>query len=101
MVALPFGAIFSGIGSSILRSWGGWLENVCDEKSEGREKITKFEWAQLGATTARVTIMSLGIYLPLNALGFDSAALAAAGSAVVLDFILKALKTKKMVIVEK
>lgn len=100
MLAIPIKAILVGVGASVLRSWGGWLENVCDEKSEGGTDITKFEWAQLGATTTRVTIMSLCAYFPLNALGFDSAALAAAGSAVILDFILKAIKKQKKIVIE-
>ena len=97
---IPFGAIFSGLGASLLRSWGGWLENACDKKSEGGEKITKFELAKLGATTTRVTIMTLCAYFPLSALGMDGAALAAAGSAVVLDFILKAIKKQKKIVIE-
>ena len=97
---IPFGAVFAGLGASLLRSWGGWLENAADEKSDGGEKITKFELAKLGSTTVRVTIMTVCAYFPLSALGFDGAALAAAGSSIVLDFILKALKTKKMVIEE-
>ena len=100
MLTIPFGAIFAGLGASLLRSWGGWLENSISKKSDGGEEITKFELAKLGETTARVSILTLCAYFPLNALGLDGAALAAAGSAVVLDFILKAVKTKKMIIEE-
>ena len=92
--------ILIGLVASLLRSGAGWWENAAHEKSHGGEKITKFELAKLGETTARVTILTLSVYLPLNAFGLDGAGLAAAGSAVALDFLLRALKTKKMVIEE-
>ena len=76
--ALP---IFS---AAVLRSLGGWLENAMKDG-----KIELFEWGQLGATIFRVGVMSLGgIY------GLDLTPIAAAGSALVLDFILKALRSK-------
>ena len=65
------------------------------------QKLKRDAEAKLGETTVRVTIISLCAYFPLNALGFDSAALAAAGSAVVLDFILKAIKKQKKIVIEE
>ncbi len=93
--------ILIGLGASLLRSWGGWWENSFDAKSDGGKEITKFELAQLGATTVRVTIMTVAVYFPLDALGMDGAALAAAGSALVLDFILKAIKKQKKIVIEE
>ena len=100
LAVLPWKAIFVSAIAAVIRNGAGWLENVCDAKSEGGEKITKYELAQLGATTIRVGLLSLAAYFPLNALGIEAAEFAAAGSAIVLDFLLKALKTKKMVIEE-
>ena len=92
--------ILIGLGASLLRSWGGWWENSFDAKSDGGKKITDWEWAKLGATTVRVTILTVCTYLPLNALGIEGAGLAAAGSALVLDFILKAIKKQKKIVIE-
>ncbi len=93
--------ILIGLGASLLRSWGGWLENAISKKSDGGENVTKFELAKLGETTARVTILTVCAYLPLNAIGLDGAGLAAAGSAIVLDFILNAIKKQKKIVIEE
>lgn len=73
------------IGAGILRSVAGWAENALEDG-----KITKYEVAQLFSTIVRIGIIGLG-----TAYGLGLEPLAATGSAVVLDFVLKALKAKK------
>jgi hypothetical protein len=68
----------------VFRSVAGWLENALEDGS-----ISVFEWGELGATIFRVGVISLGLYF-----GLDFGAFAAAGSSIVLDFILKALQKK-------
>jgi hypothetical protein len=78
------------IGVPAARSVVGWLENAFDDG-----KISEFEWGQLGATILRVGIIGLGTYFGLNGFGIDVDALGAAGSAVVVDFILASMKKTK------
>ena len=73
----------------VLRSVGGWLENALDDG-----KISMIEWAQLGSTVLRIGIMGIATLLGLNGLGIDINAIGAASSAVVMDFILSAIKSK-------
>jgi len=75
------------VGIPIGRSVLGWAENALEDK-----KITKFEWAQLGATVVRVGGMAVAGYLGLDALGIDYAGIISGASAFVLDFILSKLK---------
>lgn len=82
--------IASIIGFPILRSAAGWLENALKDN-----KITSFEWKQLGETVLRVGLIGVGTYLGLNEAGIDISALGAGASSVVLDFILSAIKKKK------
>jgi hypothetical protein len=73
----------------VLRSVGGWLENALEDG-----KISMIEWAQLGSTVLRVGIMGIATLLGCNGLGIDINAIGAAGSAVIMDFILNAIKKK-------
>jgi len=77
------------IGFPVLRSVGGWIENSLKDKV-----IDKFEWARLGETIVRVGIVAAGTYYGLGGLGVDISAVAAGAGAVVLDFILAAIKKK-------
>jgi small-conductance mechanosensitive channel len=73
----------------VLRSVGGWLENALEDN-----KIDMIEWRQLGSTVLRVGIMGIATFFGLNGLGIDISGIAAGGSAIVLDFILNAIKKK-------
>lgn len=70
------------VGIPVLRSIGGWIENAFEDGV-----ISKLEWTQLFGTVLRVGMIGTGLWL-----GFDMSALAASGSAIVADFLLKALK---------
>lgn len=70
------------IGLPVLRSVAGWLENALEDG-----EISPFEWGELGATVFRMGAIGAGIYF-----GFDVSAFAAAGAALLSDFILKAVK---------
>ena len=74
--------ILMGVSTSVIRSIGGWLENALEDG-----KIDNYEWGSLGATVFRVTLITVGV-----SLGFNLEPLAAAGTALVADFIVKALK---------
>jgi len=78
------------IGFPVLRSVAGWAENALKDN-----KITSFEWKQLGSTVMRVGFIGVATYFGLNNAGLDVSALGAGASAVVLDFILSAIKKKK------
>jgi hypothetical protein len=78
------------IGIPILRNVGGWLEASLKDG-----EICSYEWAQLGETVLRVGIIGAGTYFGLNGMGIDVSALGASASAVVMDFILSAIKKKK------
>ena len=99
--AIPWKTVLVSLGAALGRSFFGWWENAQDEKSRGGKTITKFEKAQLAATAIRITILTFAVYFPLNSLGLNGAELAAAGSAIVLDFILKAMKKPKKMIIEE
>jgi len=71
-------------GAGILRNIAGWLENAMADN-----QITAYEWGSLGATVFRVGVIGIGA-----AYGLGLEPVAAAGSAVVLDFILHAFKKK-------
>ena len=75
----------AGVGAAVLRNAAGWLENSMEDG-----KITPFELGQLGATVFRVTVITFAGYYGL---GLD--AIASAGSAVILDMIIKAFKKKE------
>ena len=75
----------TAIGAGLLRNIAGWLE-----KSMEDGVIDKYEWGKLGATVFRVTVIGLGA-----AYGLGLEPVAAAGSAVVLDFIIKAIAKKE------
>ena len=68
-----------------LRSIAGWAENSFKDG-----KIDAIEWTQLGATVLRVGAMTLAI-----SLGMESGLVQSASIAVVLDYILLAIKKKK------
>ncbi len=78
------------IASGAFRTITGYLENVFKDG-----KITKYELGLGAATLFRVGVVTVGFYLPLSALGLDTAAMASGGSALVLDFILAKFKIKK------
>lgn len=77
------------VGFPVLRSAAGWAENALKDN-----KITSFEWAQLGQTVLRVGIIGAGTYFGLNGAGIDISAIGAGASSVVVDFILNAIKNK-------
>ena len=64
------------------RSIGGWLENALEDG-----EISKFEWTELGATMVRVGLIGCGLFW-----GLDLEPLAAGATAVLSDFVLKAIK---------
>lgn len=69
------------IVAAILRNLVGWWEKATKDK-----KITKYEWAELGVTTARVALLAVSAQY---ALGLDQ--FASVGSAVILDYVRSAL----------
>jgi hypothetical protein len=75
----------TGVGAALGRNLLGWVENAAKDG-----KIDNYEWSQLAATVVRVTTITVGINL-----GFGLDGLASAGSAIVADFVLAALKKKK------
>ena len=75
------------IGVPVIRSIAGWLENSLEDGL-----ISSFEWAQLGGTIIRIGVIGLAGYFGLNGVGVEISALGASASAVVIDFILKAIK---------
>ena len=78
------------VSTGAFRTITGYLENVAKDG-----KITKYELGLGAATLFRVGVMTVAFYLPFGALGLDAAAMAAGGSALVLDFILQRFKIKK------
>lgn len=68
----------------IVRNGAGWLENAWEDG-----QISPYEWGQLGSTIFRIVVLGVATGYGLN---LDP--LASAGSGIVLDFILKALKAK-------
>ena len=78
------------VTSGAFRTITGYLENVFRDG-----KITKYELGLGAATLFRVGVITVGFYLPLSSFGFDAAAIASGGSALVLDFILSKFKIKK------
>ena len=82
--------ILTLIGFPVLRSAAGWAENALKDN-----KITNFEWKQLGQTVLRVGIIGAGTYFGLNGAGINISAVGAGASSIILDFILSAIKKKK------
>lgn len=78
------------IGFPVLRSVVGWAENALKDNH-----ISTFEWKQLGETVLRVGFIGVAAFFGLNNLGLDVNAIGAGAGAVVLDFILSAIKKKK------
>ena len=78
------------VGIPIVRGVAGWAENALKDGV-----ITKFELAKLGETVVRVGGISAAAYFGLNGMGIDVSAFASGAGAVVLDFILMAIKKKK------
>jgi len=68
----------------------GWLENAFEDG-----EISAIEWSQLGATLLRVGMIGAGTYFGLNGMGIDIDALGASASAVLMDFIISAMKKSK------
>jgi len=75
------------IAFPILRSVSGWLENALKDN-----KISAFEWSQLGSTVLRVGLIGVGTYFGLNEMGVDVTALGAGASSILIDLILKSIK---------
>lgn len=86
LAELPWAEIGAALATGAIRSVAGWIENAWADK-----KISPFEWAQLGETMTRVSLLTIATYLPLEALGVDGAILASAGSAFVLDWLIRKL----------
>lgn len=78
------------IGIPALRSIAGWLENSLEDG-----EVSTLEWQQLGATVLRVGTIGAATFFGLEGLGFDVSALGASASALVMDFILSAMKKSK------
>lgn len=94
--AIPWQTILIALGAAFLRSFFGWLENAMQDKH-----ISNFEKAELGATMVRVLVMTLAIYFPMQSFGINAAELASAGSALVLDFILRKIEKQKKIVIEE
>jgi len=75
------------VGAPILRAVIGWAENSFKDG-----KIDLFEWKQLAETVLRLGMIGIAGYFGLNGLGIDISALGAAGSAIILDFLFRAIK---------
>ncbi len=76
--------LITAVGAALLRNVAGWIENAMEDGS-----ISSYEWGELGATIARVGLITGGLYF-----GFDLAPIAAAAGGIIGDFILKAMKFK-------
>jgi len=87
---MDFVTIGTLVGVPVLRSAFGYLENALEDG-----KMSAFEWQQLASTVLRVGMIGFGSFFGLAQLGFDVSAMGAAGSAIVLDFILSAVKKSK------
>ena len=87
---MPWKEILTIVGIPALRSVAGWLENSLKDGV-----ISPFEWAKLGETVVRVGVIGFGLYFGLEQLlGIDITALGASAGAIVLDFVLAAIKKK-------
>ena len=75
------------VGAPLLRSVAGWLENALRDGY-----IDEFEWARLGETVVRVSVIATGTYFGLTGFGLDVSVLGASAGALVLDFILAKIK---------
>lgn len=82
--------ILALVGVPLVRGFAGWAENAMKDGV-----ISPIEWKQLGETVIRIGIISAAAYFGINGLGIDIDAFGASASAVVLDFILMAIKKKK------
>jgi hypothetical protein len=82
--------ILTLIGIPVVRSFAGWAENAFKDGT-----ISAIEWKQLGETVLRVGMIGLGTYFGLNGMGIDVSAFGAGAAAVVMDFIISAIKKKK------
>lgn len=71
-----------GILTGIIRNIAGWWESAAKDK-----KITTYEWAELGVTILRVSLLAVSAHYALGLEDF-----AAAGSALLLDYFYKAFK---------
>lgn len=79
------------VATGAFRTITGYLENIFEDG-----KVTKFEVVSKGIPTLfRIGVLTVGFYLPLSSFGLDAAAVAAGGSAIVLDWILMKFKIKK------
>ena len=87
---IDWNSLFIVVGTPILRSVGGWVENALKDG-----KIDTFEWAQLGSTVVRVGIIGGAAFIGFNAVGFDVPALATGAGTIVFDYLICALKTPK------
>jgi len=82
--------ILTLVGIPAIRGFAGWAENALKD-----EEISPIEWKQLGETIIRVGVIGAATYFGLNGIGIDVNALGAGASAVILDFLLMAIKNKK------
>lgn len=92
---MDWNAILTTIGAPIARSLFGWGAKAIASTSDGGEKVTNFELAQLGSTIIRVGFIATVAYLGINAAGLDVPAMATAAGAIVFDMLLSAWKVKK------
>ena len=72
--------------AALLRNVAGWLENSLKDG-----KISKYEWGKLGATILRVGALGLAIYYGFNLSEYQSA-----GLAVATDFLIHAIRKKRI-----
>jgi len=85
---------WAGLGTAVLipigRSVGGWLTKALKDN-----KISKFEITKLGETVLKTTIYGCLIFFGAEGAGISIEPIAAAGSAVILDLILSAIKENR------
>jgi hypothetical protein len=84
-------ALLPAVGRSVV----GWLEKVISDVSDGGVAITKWEWMELGKTLVRVGFYTALVYFGLDAYTGDADALGAGVAGVVIDLILRAMKTSE------
>lgn len=73
-----------------IRSIAGWIENAMEDG-----EISKYEIGELGATIFRTTVLTVSVHY-----GLGLGPVAAAGGAILGDFILKTLKARPVVLSE-
>ena len=76
---MPIGPVLTTVGIAVARNLFGWLENSLQD-----QKISKYEWLQLGETTFRIVALSIAV-----AYGFNLDILSASSISAVGDYFAK------------